>query len=255
MKLRYRTVIGGALAALVFSGSCLAQVSFSDIKVGTMLDGKGIELGAFIKPLPLPPGDWEVVTRINTVIELRGGRSKSTPNVSLTLKSTNKGNSVIAMVVDFTPDSSRVNWGSANCKDNKARIVEDFETDATTPTFACGLGRLFSAGLKDFFGKAPQSTEEWPKSHLSDLARYVEEIPDAFTLVSLDVNRLGGRRLSYTFFATNAPNQAAGDPYEDTVRDWVKVAGKAVIVFLGNDTSSIPVFPSALPAAVLSPAS
>ena len=255
MKLRYKTVFGGALAALVFSGSCLAQVSFSDIKIGTMLDSKGIGLGAFIKPLPLPPGDWEVVTRIDTVIELRGGRSKSTPNVSLTLKSTDTGNSVIAMVVDFTPDSSRVNWGSANCKDNKARIVEDFESDATTPTFACGLARLFSAGLKDFFGNAPQNAQEWPKSHLSSLARYVEEIPDAFTLVSLDVNRLGGRRLSYTFFATNAPNQIAGDPYEATVRDWVKATGKAVIVFLGNEASSIPTFPSMQSAAVLSPAS
>ena len=45
---------------LLCASLAMAQTSYEKMEVGTVVN-KGIERGTFMKPIPLPEGDWAVV--------------------------------------------------------------------------------------------------------------------------------------------------------------------------------------------------
>ena len=58
------------IVLLAISSPCVvAQTAYGSIEKGMVLSG-GIGLGLFVKPLPLPPGDWLVVSKTTSDIGL-----------------------------------------------------------------------------------------------------------------------------------------------------------------------------------------
>lgn len=227
------------LAAYLLAGAALAQTSYKDIKVGTALDSKGIAFGTFNKPLPLPQGTWEVVARNDSRAEITGGDNESTAMVELTLKSTNPGNKIAAVVVEFSADAIAVDWNNDKCTEPDANYVETLGTTPSSVQFACLSATYFSSGLKDLLAGAPKSSDAWIKSALGALQPLAAKVADAYTQVSLDVDRSAGRKLTFMVYAAHREDPA----FVKAANQWTKASGQMLLNVLNNKEGAFTPFP------------
>jgi hypothetical protein len=238
MKKFVATALG--LSALLVATTAMAQTSYKDIKVGTALDSKGIAFGGSIKPLPLPQGTWQVVARNNNKAALSGeGTQSATPMVEFTLKSTNKGNGIAALVVEFSADSIAVDWMNEKCADPEANYVETLGTSPTSVQYACLTTTYFSGGLKEFFAGASKSSDAWVKSALGALQPEAANVADAYTHISLDVDRSAGRKVYFVIYAANRKDPA----FVTATNQWAKASGQMLLNVLNNKEGAFPAFP------------
>jgi hypothetical protein len=237
MKTIATTAIG--LAVLLHVGVASAQVSYKDIKVGTKLDSKGVAFGTLNKPLPLPQGTWEVVARNDSRAEISGGEVASTAMMELTLKSTNPGNNIAAVVVEFSVDSIPVDWNSEKCAAPDANYVETLGTTTTSLEYACLSATYFNGGLKDLLASAPNSSDAWVKSALGGLHTLSSKVADAYTFVSLEVDRSTGRKFSYAIYATNREDLA----FVKASNQWTRASGQMLLNVLNNKEGAFAPFP------------
>lgn len=231
-----------SMSLSMFSCLAMAQVPYEKIEVGSVLQKDGISVGSFVKPFPLPDGEWLVVNKRADDIVLRNGRGEtvaSTPRVFLTMKNKNTSASpLFAMVMSFTPEASSVNWGNGNCESKNPKIfVDDFGTRSDSLIYACSYIHTHTR-LKEKIAKVQDGTNKWWKNNLASLAEFADEIPDNAFLIDVMGNQYRGRNISFTFII-----RRDGDPFSDSgyaahIKDWTHATGLSLQKVVDNSATT-----------------
>lgn len=225
-----------ALLALC-SPLAMAQTAYEKIEVGTLLTSAGIELGTFVKPIPLPAGEWLVVAKRADDVKLTSNRAISwaTPRIYLTLKNNNPKEALLfAVVVSFIPEADSVNWGNSDCKSTNPKVLTDtFGYNSNSLLYVCSYANTIS-GYKAKVAKASGSTNVWWKANLPALAAYPDEIPDNVLTVNVFGNQYKGRNIAFTFILRAEGNIETDPAYASYVKDWAHTSGLSLAKVLDN---------------------
>jgi hypothetical protein len=241
------TVFSAAVLLLLSATGSQAQVDYSDIKIGTQLDGKGIKIGMFIKPVPLPAGDWLVVARQDEQLPLSGSRElggTSTSLVSLTLKSRDAGNGIGALLLSFAPDSVAVLWGAGQCATEGQAIVVELKGSNIRAANGCATAQFMGPGFKEFIADIDKSSNASAKAGFGGLQPYAQSMPDQTVMLAMNARRDGGRLLKYRVFANMPADFKPGDPFEATLKTWMTASTQAMVDMLGNDLTPMAAYPA-----------
>jgi hypothetical protein len=238
------------LGCCMLASAALAQIPSGSIKQGTVLDASGIQLASFGKPMPLPPGSWEVIRRADSEVKLTGEGRSAAPKVSLTIRNTDVNAPLAVIVLAYTPENIQIRWnGNPKCEDSKANLVEDFGTTTGSLTYACLTAYANRGGFKKFVADAPTQPNAWVTANFSPLVAYLADIPDRIIGSSLHVNRDRGRSLEIAFIVRSNTTTLTGEPLDDATRTWIKTTGQAYIDFLEGNASRVQPFPASTMAA------
>lgn len=245
--MRHTTFTALGLAALWMAGTCQAQVDYTDVKAGTVLTGKGIRIGAFIKPVPLPPGEWLVLARHDSRLPIADGDGSfdSTAQVTFTLKSSNTGNPIYALLVSFAPDSIPVDWNGRFCDTTDQVFSISYGPEKYSGTNACASGQWSPRGLRAFLHKAPTHSNATVRSDYAALAPYAAQAPEPFVAIQLNARRDKGRNVDYLAYASAPAHFKRGDAFDKQTQEWTKNSAQAVIDMLNNTATTMPAFPDA----------
>ena len=235
-----RYLLAGLIAA--FSASAIAQTEFEKIDVGTVLTKDGIKLGMFVKPISLPEGEWQVVSKQLEEIPLkRGNGAPIAPakKIWLTLKNNQASASpIFAIVMGFTPEAFDINWGNAKCANtNSDALVDDFGFTTNTTTYVCGTVWSIS-DYKNKIAKVAESKNKWARDNLTALAAYPNDIADQVLEVNLYGNQYRGRNVGFTFLIKRMGDVKTDPSYAQYVKDWTHAAGLSLISILKNDATT-----------------
>ena len=231
------------LSALVLafcSFSSLAQTDHEKIEIGSVLTS-GIGIGTFAKPIPLPAGEWLVVSKRTDDVKLTrtdGTSVAGTPKVWLTLKNNRPADSLLfALVVSFTPDAGNVNWGNGACESkNSNTLVDNFGSKPDSLVYLCS--KMYShSGFKEKLEKVAAGTSKWWKNNLSELAAYAGEAPDKVMWVDVYGNQYKGRNMFFAFILKREGDVAADPAYAQYVKDWAHAAGMSLGKILDNSAT------------------
>lgn len=230
-----------AASTLLACTGLLAQTSYDKIEVGTVLDAKGIGLGLFSKPIPLPAGEWSVVGIHERQLPLSGGRSDSpgsTPLTTLTLRNTaREGAPLLALIVSFTPNSIPINWGNRPCTtNNPLGLVDDFGLKADAMLYVCAKADA-AYNFRETVRNAKSSSNEWMRTYLPGLTPYADEIPPNVVIMDLYGNKFRGKRMGMTFLLRADANADVNPAYRDHLKAWMHAAGEGWMKVLNNDVS------------------
>jgi len=244
MKNRATGLLKGLSAALiaVCCGLVEAQTVYDKVEVGTVLKGGaggGIGLGTFVKPLPLPDGEWLVVNKRVDGIPLTTNGMPGTPAqfMHLTLKKNASEGLLFAMVVEFTPDSIPINWGNGPCTStNPAVLVDTLDLAPGGTLFACARA-LSRSNFKKTIATTAEGTDVWYKSNMTALAGYPDDVENNILSVSVAGTRDRGRRIGYSFFAKREGDIAKDPAYAKYVKDWTRSLGLSLRKVLENDAT------------------
>lgn len=233
-----------ATGILAFCGSTQAQVAYDAIEIGSRLDAKGISLGLFAKPIPLPEGEWTVVGKHEEQLALSGGNSESprvAPRIGLTLRSASRQNSpVVALVVRFTPNAIPINWGNRPCTtNNPLGLLDDYGLNANAMLYACARADSaynFKATIRD----VKNSTNAWTKTYLAGLEPFADDIPANVVLVDIYGNKFRGKWMGMTFILRADANADVNPTYREHLKTWMHSAGEKWMKVLNNDATDMP---------------
>ena len=225
----------------VISVSAVAQTEFEKIDVGTVLTKEGIKLGIFVKPIPLPDGEWQVVNRRIEEIPLTLGGAATTPakNIWLTLINSKASESpLFAIVMAFTPDAVPIRWnGNRNCDSTSPKaLVDDFGLTRDSLTNVCGKAWSLS-NYKKRVSTTAESNSKWDKDNLTALSAFLEEIPDKVLQVDVWGNKDLGRNINFSFFIKRDGDFLADPGYAKYTKDWLHATGKSLKNVLQNDAT------------------
>lgn len=225
-----------------------AETPYEKIEVGSLIKS-GIERGVFTKPIPLPDGEWLVVSKRSEDIEITYGnaQSRKLPRYFYTLKNTHVAESPIyGMVVWFNPDALDINWGNKKCENkNEKALVDDFGYNADSMLYVCAVSWSVS-GYKDKVATAATSKNKWRQLNLAGLDAYVDEISDDTLEVNIWGNKYRGTALGFTFLIKRTSDFHTDAAYASYVKDWVHAAGQVIGETLANNTASF-VLPAPFP--------
>ena len=229
------------IAALAFPAFCQAQMATDDIKVGTLLSAAGIVLhGIGARVVPLPPGNWTVVHRLDDKILLRGGTDAE--QVTLTLVNELANQNTLAAVLAYTPDVTKVRWPNGPCDTGKGF----FETAGTTTgslDYVCIHANYFS-NFKPFLKTSNSSKNAWIQTNVAPLIPYLDRLPASQAWLSVTANRDLGRSYTLTLFARAPVAVKTGDQFEQALHSWALTSGKAAIASINGEFTPIPNTPS-----------
>jgi len=225
----------------VFSVSVSAQTEFEKIDVGTVLTKEGIKLGIFVKPIPLPDGEWQVVNKRIEEIPLTRGGAATTParDIWLTLKNNKASESpIFAIVMGFTPDAVPIRWnGNGNCENtNSKALVDDYGLTRDSLTYVCGKAWSLS-NYKKRVSTTAESNSKWDKDNLTALSAFLEDIPDKVLQVGVSGNKDQGRKISLTFLLKREDDFLTNPDYAKYAKDWMHTAGISLKSILQNDAA------------------
>lgn len=235
------------LAVLWIAGASQAQVDYTDVKVGTLLDGKGIRIGAFIKPVPLPPGDWLVLARNDSRLPISGsdGIFDSTAQVSVTLKSTNSGNPIYALLVSFAPDAIPVDWSGRFCDTTGTVFSATYGPKTYGGANACASGQWSLHGLRAFLRNAPTDSNATVRDDYAALAPYAAQAPEPYVAIQINARRDKGRNVDYLAYASAPANFKRGDDFDTQTQEWTQHSAQAAMDMLNHTATAMPAFPAA----------
>lgn len=231
----------GVGSALLLCTALHAQTPYDTIEVGTTLNEKGIGLGFFAKPIPLPKGEWSVVGKHEQQLALRGGRPdapSSTPRVTLTLRNTNRQETpLVAIIVSFTPNSIPINWGNQPCTNsNPLGLVDDFNLKADSMLYVCARADAVY-NFRETIRDAQNNTNEWVRTYISALTPYADDIPRSLVLVDIYGNKFRGKWMGMTFLLRADANADANKAYREHLSAWMHTAGENWMKVINNDAS------------------
>jgi len=222
----------------VFAALCgtlsYGQTHYQKIEVGTVLQS-GISLGIFTKPIPLPDGNWVVISKRIDEIKLTGGSRNSVPKVVLTLKNANAStNLLFAMVMEFTPDSHPINWTHSKCaSEDKNAFINDFDRTPSSLVYICSKTFVTS----NFKSRIASSTSAWIKSNVSMFSGFPEGIPDDVVWISLNGSQHLGKNIAYSFFIKREGDPNADTAYAEHIKRWAHAAGLSLEKVLTGDNT------------------
>lgn len=229
-----------AVGILAWMSFALAQTSYEEMEVGSVVKD-GIKRGVFMKPIPLPEGEWLVVSKRTEEREFTRDYTKITrPQYVFTLKSMNAAESPIyAMVIWFNPEALGINWRNDNCKHPDPRaLVDDFGYNADSTLYVCAMSWPVT-GYKDLVATSATSPNKWRQLNLSGLADYPHDIFDDTLEVNVWGSKFKGTAMGYTFLIKKKGDLLNDEAYSNYVKDWVHSAGLALGDTLINNQAAI----------------
>lgn len=232
------------LIACLTSTTSHAQVAYDQIEVGTILFPSGIALGLFAKPIPLPPGQWEVVSKQEDALALSGGHSdtpSSTPRISLTLRNLDRQeNPIFALALQFTPNSLAINWGNQPCaSDRPSSLLDDFGVNASAMLYACARGDT-AYNFRKTISESPSSNNLFVKNTLSGLAPYASDFPNNAVLVDIHGNKFRGKFMRIIYLMQAEANPDANPAYRSHLKTWMHDTGTRWMKVLDNESTALP---------------
>ncbi len=222
------------------SASVLAETDYEKIKIGTVLAG-GIGLGSFVKPIPLPAGEWLVVNKRLEEAAITSTRSSivtPTPRILLTLKNNHSADALLfGFVMAFTPEASNINWNNRDCASSNPKIlVDDFGFKADSMLYVCSYTRQ-QLGVKDGIAKVAEGKDVWAKNNLAALAAYRDEIPDNALFLEVFGNQYNGRNIYLNFIIKREGDLVADPGYVQYAKDWAYATGLSLAKVLNNSSA------------------
>jgi hypothetical protein len=241
---RASTAIGLLVGLLSGAAPSAAQTAYDKIEVGTKLDAKGIALGLFSKPIPLPEGEWEVLSLREESLPLSGGRSESptsTPRVFLTQRKLDRQDSpLFAMALHFTPNSIPINWGNQPCTtNNPLGLVDDFGVNASAMLYVCARSDAVY-NFRNIVAEAPNGPNNWEKATLAGLAPFVNDIPTNVVYVNVYGNKFRGKSMGMTFMLRADANADVNAAYRTHLKTWMHDTGTRWMQVLNNEATTLP---------------
>lgn len=235
-----------SIAAAILSTAAVAVVDTDDIKVGSILDSTGIKVGGLGGvPLPLPPGAWEVVSRVDGTYALtREAFDATTTKVSVTLHNADSSANIAVMMISYSPVTLMIDWKNGTCESAKALAIETNETTTSSLGYSCVKAIYNHKGGKAYVEKSADSTNPWVKTNITPLIPFLKDIPETNVWVSFLTNHRSGRMVTVSLMAKAGANYKAGSVFDQELRAWMKSAGSAYLAFVGNSRGAIPDFPS-----------
>jgi hypothetical protein len=226
-----------------------AQTPYDMMDIGAQLTGKGISFGAFSTPLPLPPGEWLVVSKVASQIGLMGGRSdapNTVPEITVGLKSTDAGNPVEVLMVTFTPDAVPIRWLSPGCSTTGtagAPFKDDFETSPSSLTYGCAKGRYLVSGTKGLIDNLAHGTVAFNRDLYSGFVPHLSSISDSSLMLNMTFSMDKGRRTSYQMHVRAPSSILRGNAFDVAAQAWTHEVGLSIQAALQRKTIPIAAFP------------
>ncbi|WP_294769075.1 hypothetical protein [uncultured Rhodoferax sp.] len=244
----FRTLHAATFAAgLALCASATAQTAYDKLDVGVEVS-KGILFSTFAAPLPLPPGNWQVVSKKESSIKLSGGNSESpseVPEIALGLKDTDPGNPLEMLVVTFTPNSVPITWLSPACNvigSAGAPFKNDFGTTSNGLTYGCARGVYLIRGSKSMLSALAQTQDT--RGIYAGFLPYEAALGNSSLFVTMTFSADRGRKVSYQLHARTPAGVGAGDAFDKAAQSWVNTTGQAVQAALQNKSATIGAFPT-----------
>jgi hypothetical protein len=221
-----------------------AQVAYDQIEVGTILFPSGIALGLFTKPIPLPPGQWEVVSKQEDALALSGGRSDapgSTPRISLTLRNLDRQeNPIFALALQFTPNSLAINWRNQPCTaERPSSLLDDFGVNASAMLYACAFGDT-AYNFRKTVTDSPSSSNPFVQSTLAGLVPYASDVPNNAVLVDIQGNKFRGKFMRIIYMLQAEANPDLNPTYRSHLKTWMHDTGTRWMKVLDNESTALP---------------
>jgi hypothetical protein len=224
------------LAAASFV-SAYAQTNYEKIEIGSIVQSS-IGIGTFVKPIPIPPGEWLLVSKYIDEKNLTSNKGDSVKltYVWMTLKNNKiESGPISAFVLSFTPDSSNINYVNGKCESSNQKVlVDDFGTNPNSLLYLCGNTNAWPS-FKKTLSSASGNTNSWFKNNFTALAAYSAEMPDEILMRTVTGNKFKGRSVSYTF-VTRRDGVFPSDPaYAKYATDWTHSDGLTLNSVLNNN--------------------
>lgn len=226
-------------ALLAASTWASAGAQYDKLEVGSVVQG-GIELGGFQKPIPLPEGEWLVVSQRKDDMEFtRRNSTFKLPRYSFTLKNKQVDSPLYAMVMSISPDAMHINWNNGKCANaNEKAIVDDFGLSPDSVSYLCAVGWQIS-NYKERVTTSATSDNKWRQMYLPGLIPYVDDVSDASLEVWFSANIYKGVNINATYML-----KRTGDTYKDPaylayVKNWIHTTGLALGDVVANKEAHI----------------
>ena len=218
-----------------------AQTNYDKVEAGTVLTG-GIGMGTFVKPMPLPPGEWVVLSKSDGSTAVGGSplySPGSTPTVSIVARNGASNSPLVALIVEFLPNSLPLKYSNNDCKQGTAVFHDPLDTRTSDVLYACAVGDV-SGQFQRFVSDAPNSNNPWIKNNFSAFAPFSKSLPDTIFYVRISGNKDIGREVQYFFVAKLEGNPQSDAAYLKHITDWTHLAGLEIKKYLENQTANIP---------------
>lgn len=233
--------LAGIFCLFVFSVQAYGQIRYDKLEVGNELTD-GVGMGLFVKPLPLPNGEWIVVDKVDNSVGVNNnhvGGINSTPTVSFTVKSKTQNSPLAAIAVTFLPNTTPLRYSNRKCEIGPSLFVDDLDTTESDLLYVCARAGA-SGKFQSFVSEAPNSKDKWVKDTFAPLAPHAQSLPDNIMFLEIYGNRDSGRLVHYMFFIRADGNPQSDSKYLKFVKDWLHTAGLEVKNYLNNKAAAIP---------------
>ena len=216
-------------AAAAASADTSNVVRVEDVKKGMVLTGGlggGVKLHGFwhTAPLPLPPGEWEVLKKLTYSLPWMNGITEKAFTLSLVNRDPNA--QVRWMQVKANIDIERVEILPGDCTGDYL-VVNDFHTSKSSFMNRCGYA-TYVADQKEKM-RAMTSILNSPNIQ----APYVTE-------VRLNANMSGGRLTRWAFLVVPPPEMEDGEQRKVAIARFLQDTGDQLKEFLYNRPALLP---------------
>ena len=224
-------------------------IKVEDAVVGAVIS-EGIKLHGFIDtaPLPLPPGGWTVMSRIN-VPENFGNTTLNF--VTLILATTNPEYGIAFAYIRFNPDTGPVEYRYRECNRQMTRsFSNDFGSAPNQLNYLCAFAFSMSKIQEPI--KSKLNVLKYTQAQGYNLQGFFLEKPevlqqaDEVTQVFFNAYKSRGRLVTYRFVLPNLGALSArfkpGEPHRDDVATWIQKTGDRLNEFLSGKSVQLPPF-------------
>jgi hypothetical protein len=219
-----------------------AQITYDKLEVGAMVQD-AIGLGFFVRPFPLPEGQWKVMARTVTEMPLVNSRTNSragsVDRYLISLKNNDQNSLLTAMIVSITDRRANLDLtgGTCNSANVQNQLTDAFSDRSENGLFACAI----SVGMSNFrklVAGASRSDNAWVKMNLAGFSEAAASFPDNVVVVDIAARRYRGQNLNVSYLIRQEGNLNA-PAYANHLKPWVHATGLSILSVVENKAATI----------------
>jgi len=220
---------GAAPPAAAAAADTSNVVRVEDVKKGMVLTGGlggGVKLHGFwhTAPLPLPPGEWEVLQKLTFSVPWRNGITEKA--VNLILANRDPTAQVRWIKVETNIDIERIEILPGDCTGDYL-VVNDFNTSKSSFMNRCGYATYVA------------DQKEKMRAMTSIVNRPIIQVPYV-TEVRLNANMSGGRLTCWALLVVPPPEMEDAEQRKVAIARFLQETGDQVKEFLHNRPALLP---------------
>jgi hypothetical protein len=213
-----------------------AQVQFDDLTVGQPLSGS-VGVGRFVKPLPLPEGNWLVLSKQKSDYKLLDG--KVLPLHLVALKNSDPASPLAALFLAFIPRTAiNVSWLKEPCKSSGSKaLIDRFDGISTDIIDLCAI----TFPTRYLLAAPPAGESDNPNFYkfiLPEITTHAKELPPQSMLVALFGSRFLDKKVFYNFVIRSDADPWTDDAYRAQLGTWTHATGKSIYQLLDGETTA-----------------